>query len=72
MWAEHLGTTVEAIASVAPVDLIDTLRKERAQENATVIRSGVSPLFSQAHRYETGRVLGAWLLEESEMLTFEH
>ena len=72
LWAEHLGTAVEAIADVDPVRLIDTLWKERAQENATAIRSGVSPLFSQAHRYESGRVPGAWLLEESEMLTFEH
>jgi phosphatidylserine/phosphatidylglycerophosphate/cardiolipin synthase-like enzyme len=72
LWAEHLGTTKEAIANTDPVRLIDTLWKERAQENAAVIRSGVSPLFSQAHRYEPGRVPGTWLLEESEMLTFEH
>jgi hypothetical protein len=54
------------------VRLIDTLWKERAQENAAAIRSGVTPLFSQAHRYESGRLPGTWLLEESEMLTFEH
>jgi hypothetical protein len=54
------------------VRLIDTLWKERAQENAVAIPSGVSPLFSQAHLYECGRVPGTWLLEESEMLTFEH
>ena len=72
LWAEHLGTAAEAIAGVEPVRLIDTLWKKRAQENVTVIPSRVSPLFSQVHRYESGRVPGTWLLEESEMLTFEH
>ncbi len=72
LWAEHLGTTADVIANADPVHLIDTLWKQRAAENSTAIASGVSPLFSQAHRYETGRVPGAWLLEESETLTFEH
>jgi len=46
--------------------------RQRAAENGAIIRAATEPLSSQVHRYECGRVPGAWLLEESETLTFEH
>lgn len=72
LWSEHLGVAKEEIAEDDPIELIDTMWRKKAAENARVIAGRVSPLFSQVHRYECGRVPGTWLLEESEMLTFEH
>ncbi|MBF6600938.1 MAG: hypothetical protein IVW36_10560 [Dehalococcoidia bacterium] len=72
LWAEHLGMTADEVASEDAANLVDTVWKERARRNAGIIARRDRPLPSQVHRYETGRMPGAWLLEESEALTFEH
>lgn len=72
LWAEHLGTTAEEIARADPVRLIDEEWREAAQRNAETLRRADGPLLSQVHLYESGRMPGAALLDESEALTFEH
>jgi phosphatidylserine/phosphatidylglycerophosphate/cardiolipin synthase-like enzyme len=72
LWAEHLGLTKDDVANHDPISLIDTVWRQRAAENGTIIRAATEPLSSQVHHYKCGRVPGAWLLEESETLTFEH
>jgi hypothetical protein len=60
------------VARADVVDLIDHQWAGRAAENAQIIRRADRPLVCAAHRYETGRMPGAWLLEEAEALTFEY
>ena len=72
LWSEHLRLPLDDIEHADVIDLIDGVWRESAADNAEIIRRAQAPLVSQVHRYECGRVPGAWLLEESEMLTFEH
>lgn len=72
LWAEHLALPREEVAGAAPAAVIDGAWRERAAENAKIMEEGVCPLPSNVHRYQTGRVPGAWFLEEAETLTFEH
>src|SRR5436190_3668987 len=72
LWAEHLALPREHVAQADVVDLVDRAWAGRAAENAQIIRRADRPLVCAAHRYETGRMPGAWLLEEAEALTFEY
>lgn len=72
LWAEHLAMLEEDVASTDPIALIDGAWKRNARDNAAIIRRGDRPLVSQVHRYQPGRMPGAWLLDEAEDLTFEH
>jgi phosphatidylserine/phosphatidylglycerophosphate/cardiolipin synthase-like enzyme len=72
LWAEHLALPREQVAQADPIDLADHHWPDRAAENAQIITRGDRPLNCAAHRYEVGRMPGAWLLEEVEALTFEY
>ncbi|MDP9236382.1 MAG: phospholipase D family protein [Chloroflexota bacterium] len=72
LWAEHLSLSEAEIKSADPVQLIDEVWKQEARRNADTIRRSNMPLSSHVHRYEPGRMPGAWLLDETEALTFEH
>jgi phosphatidylserine/phosphatidylglycerophosphate/cardiolipin synthase-like enzyme len=69
LWAEHLGATRDELASLDPLDAIDTLWPERAAAvQATVARRwGVLPAL--VHPYQTGHSPGARLLQELQTLT---
>jgi phosphatidylserine/phosphatidylglycerophosphate/cardiolipin synthase-like enzyme len=72
LWAEHLALPREQVAQADPIDLVDHQWAGRAAENAQIIRRADRPLVCAAHRYETGHMPGARLLEEAEALTFEY
>jgi phosphatidylserine/phosphatidylglycerophosphate/cardiolipin synthase-like enzyme len=72
LWAEHLNLPREEVAAADPVALIDHEWTRRAEENAEIVQRADRPLRCALHRYEIGRMPGAWFLEEAEALTFEH
>ena len=72
LWAEHLGMSPGDVRDADAANLIDTVWKQRAAENADIVRRRERPLLSQVHRYEPGHMPGAWILDETEALTFEH
>jgi phosphatidylserine/phosphatidylglycerophosphate/cardiolipin synthase-like enzyme len=72
LWAEHLGLSRDEVASADPLELIDTVWSDRAAENAAILKQGARPLPSSVHRYETGDMPAAKVLNEAESLTFEH
>jgi phosphatidylserine/phosphatidylglycerophosphate/cardiolipin synthase-like enzyme len=72
LWAEHLGLPRAEVESTAPLDLIDTIWRERAAENAAVLQRGDRPLLCAVHTYVTGGMPAAKVLDEAESLTFEH
>jgi phosphatidylserine/phosphatidylglycerophosphate/cardiolipin synthase-like enzyme len=72
LWAEHLALPRERVAQADVVDLVDHQWPSRAAENAQIIKRADRLLVCSAYRYETGRMPGAWLLEEAEALTFEY
>jgi phosphatidylserine/phosphatidylglycerophosphate/cardiolipin synthase-like enzyme len=72
LWAEHLGLSKDEVEASDPIALVDAVWRQRAADNAAIMKSAQKPLTSQVHRYECGRQPEGWLLEESETLTFEH
>lgn len=72
LWGEHLGMSPGDVRDADAANLIDTVWKQRAAENADIVRRRERPLLSQVHRYEPGHMPGAWILDETEALTFEH
>jgi phosphatidylserine/phosphatidylglycerophosphate/cardiolipin synthase-like enzyme len=72
LWAEHLAMAEEDVAAADPLELADEVWKARAAVNAEIIRRADGPLHGALHRYECGRMPGAFFLEEVESLTFEH
>ena len=72
LWAEHLALRADRIAAADPCVLADTEWRQRAAENAAIVKAADRPLTSQIHRYECGHMPGSWLLEEAEALTVEH
>lgn len=72
LWAEHLSLPREQVAEADPCDLIDHTWVDRAAENARIIQEATGPLVCGVHRYAVGHMPGSWLLEEVEVLTFEH
>ncbi|MHB8377410.1 MAG: phospholipase D-like domain-containing protein, partial [Dehalococcoidia bacterium] len=72
LWSEHLGLDPEEVASIAPAEFVDSVWRQRAAANEAQMLRGERSLESSVHPYRTGRTPGAWLLEESEALTFEH
>ncbi len=71
LWAEHLALPRDEVARADPIDLLDRVWAHRARQNAERVNQGDSMLVCPAHPYDVGRMPGAWLLEESEALTFE-
>jgi phosphatidylserine/phosphatidylglycerophosphate/cardiolipin synthase-like enzyme len=72
LWAEHLGLSPAAVAASDATTLIDGVWRERAAANAAIMGRGDAPLVGAACRYEPGRMPGSWLLQEAQVLTFEH
>jgi phosphatidylserine/phosphatidylglycerophosphate/cardiolipin synthase-like enzyme len=72
LWAEHLGLSRDEVASVDPLALIDTVWRDRAAENAAILKRGDGPLPCSVHSYEMGWTPAARALDEAESLTFEH
>lgn len=72
LWAEHLGMSVEELEGRDTLELIDHVWPAQAKRNAEIIKRADRPLVGGLHRYEIGRMPGSWLLEEAELLTFEH
>lgn len=72
LWAEHLALPVEEVAQADIGTLVDRDWPERAAENRAIIERGDRPLPCSVIRYETGHMPGSWLLEETELLSFEH
>jgi phosphatidylserine/phosphatidylglycerophosphate/cardiolipin synthase-like enzyme len=72
LWAEHLAMPLEEVAQADIRTLADHVWPERAAENRAIIERENRPLPSSVIRYETGHMPGSWLLEETELLTFEH
>lgn len=72
LWAEHLALPREQVAQADSQALVDQTWVERAAENARIIQQATDPLICGIHRYEVGHMPGSWLLEEIEVLTFEH
>lgn len=72
LWAEHLALPREQLEAADPVALIDHEWKDRAAENADIIKRADRMLLCPVHRYEVGHMPGSWLLEEAQALTVEH
>jgi phosphatidylserine/phosphatidylglycerophosphate/cardiolipin synthase-like enzyme len=72
LWAEHLGMSREEIEQRDTLDLIDHVWPNQAARNARIIPRADEPLIGALHPYQIGRMPGSWLLEEAELLTFEH
>lgn len=72
LWAEHLGLPRDQIEQTPPATLIDQTWTGRAEENARIIKQRDRPLICPLHRYEIGHMPGSWVMEEAEVLTFEH
>ncbi len=71
LWAEHLALPRDEVARADPIDLMDQVWAHRARQNAERVNQGDDQLVCPAHRYEVGRMPGAWLLDEIEALTFD-
>jgi phosphatidylserine/phosphatidylglycerophosphate/cardiolipin synthase-like enzyme len=72
LWAEHLALSPDEVAAADPVSLVETTWRQRASDNAAIMKTAQKPLTSQVHLYECGRQPEDWLLAESQTLTFEH
>jgi phosphatidylserine/phosphatidylglycerophosphate/cardiolipin synthase-like enzyme len=72
LWAEHLGLSRAEVDSADPLQLIDTVWRDRAAENAAILERGDRPLPCSVHSYVTGGRPAARVLDEAESLTFEH
>lgn len=72
LWAEHLAMSLDEVAQADILTLTDHAWPEHAKENRAIIDREDRPLPSAVIRYETGHMPGSWLLEETELLTFEH
>lgn len=58
-----------------PITVIDEFWRGQATENAADTRDrdpGDRTLHAAVHSYVTGRFPASWLLDEGEVLTFEH
>jgi phosphatidylserine/phosphatidylglycerophosphate/cardiolipin synthase-like enzyme len=72
LWGEHLGLARDEVARIAPTQLIDSAWRDSASANEELMLRGERSLASRVHPYRPGRMPGAWILDESEALTFEH
>lgn len=72
LWAEHLGMERDEVAAMETVDLIDRIWPQQARTNQSIFEQSNHPLAGALLPYRTGRMPGSWLLEEAELLTFEH
>jgi phosphatidylserine/phosphatidylglycerophosphate/cardiolipin synthase-like enzyme len=72
LWSEHLAIQPQDLGSQDVTALIDGEWRQRSSKNARILAQGEEPLQSAIHRYESGKPPGAWILEESQALTFEH
>jgi len=72
LWSEHLAMPIDQVERADPGELAATAWRERAAENAEIIKRADRLLHGPLHRYELGRMPGSAVLEEAESLTFEH
>ena len=72
LWAEHLGMEPEEIEAMDTIELIDRVWPRQAHRNEEIFKRADRPMVGAAHPYQTGRMPGSWVLEEAELLTFEH
>lgn len=72
LWAEHLEMPRQEVADKDPVELADGEWRDRAEQNATIIKSGTQPLISALHSYKIGHKPSDLVLEDAQSLTFEH
>lgn len=72
LWSEHLGLPIEELADGDPTTLIDDLWTARAAANLAIMHAGDRPLMGRIRRYETGKMPGAWVIDEAQALTLEH
>ncbi len=72
LWSEHLGIDPAVIESTTTLDLVDRTLPEQARLNEEISRHSERLLVGTVHPYSTGRMPGSWILEEAELLTFEH
>jgi len=70
--AAHLGLSRDEVASADPLELVDTVWRDRAAENAAILQQGDRPLPCSVHSYETGDMPAAKVLNEAQSLTLEH
>ncbi len=71
LWAEHLGLSRDDVAATTPDALADGPWRERATENAAIIRDCSGPLHGMVHHYQTGQMPGTGLLGELQDLAVE-
>ncbi|HEX5370643.1 MAG TPA: phospholipase D family protein [Dehalococcoidia bacterium] len=72
LWSEHLNRRPQDLEARDVTDVVDSEWRGRATKNGEIITEGVQPLECGVHFYQSGAPPGAWILEESESLTFEH
>ena len=72
LWAEHLGMARAELEQRDTLELIDHVWPDQAARNAEIVKRADHPLIGGLHPYQIGRMPGSWLLEEAELLTFEH
>ncbi|HEX3724289.1 MAG TPA: phosphatidylserine/phosphatidylglycerophosphate/cardiolipin synthase family protein [Nitrolancea sp.] len=72
LWAEHLGMAREELEQIDTLELIDRVWPDQAARNAKIVQRHDRQLVGELHPYQIGRMPGSWLLEEAELLTFEH
>lgn|GEM_PF-3118041 len=58
LWAEHLGTSVAALASSVPCRVVHTAWAPQADAATATIRARSGPLTGMAVRYAVGRMPG--------------
>ncbi len=72
LWAEHLGMDPKEIEAMDTIELIDHVWPRQARRNKEIFKHATRPMVGAAHPYHIGRMPGSWILEEAELLTFEH
>ncbi|MGA7671212.1 MAG: phosphatidylserine/phosphatidylglycerophosphate/cardiolipin synthase family protein [Nitrolancea sp.] len=72
LWAEHLGMEPKEVEAMDTIELIDRVWPRQVHRNEEIFKRANRPMVGAAHPYQPGRMPGSWVLEEAEMLTFEH
>ena len=71
LWAEHLALAEAQVAALPAAQVVDTLWKGQAEENARTMAEVRRPLNGSVMQYQVGHIPGAWLLEAFQALTLE-
>ncbi len=72
LWAEHLGIPEKQVEKMDTIELVDRVWPNQAQKNVEIFKHANHSLDGTLHPYLIGKMPGSWLLEEAELLTFEH